>query len=73
MKIEEIRERTDEELKTLSGQLQEDLFRLRVQKATNQLENTDSIRLARRDIAKVETVRRARQLGHEKSIRDKSK
>ena len=47
MRIDEIRERTDEELATLSRQLQEDLYKLRVQKATNQLDDTNAPRRAR--------------------------
>jgi large subunit ribosomal protein L29 len=67
MKLFEIRERTDEELATLSRQLHEDLYKLRVQKATNQLENTNTPRRTRKDLARVLTVIRARQTGVEKS------
>ena len=67
MKIYEIRERTDEELMTLARQLHEDLYKLRVQKATNQLENTNTPRRARKDLARVLSVIRARQMGIEKS------
>jgi len=67
MRLSEIRERTDEELVTLSRQLQEDLYTLRVQRATNQLENTSAINLKRKDMARVQTVLRARQLRIEKS------
>ncbi len=65
MKIHEIRERSDEELGTLSKQLHEDLYKLRVQKATNQLENTNTPGRARKDLARTLTVIRARQLGRE--------
>jgi large subunit ribosomal protein L29 len=65
MKIFEIRERKDEELVTLSRQLHEDMYKLRVQKATNQLENTNTPRRTRKDLARVLTVLRARQLGVE--------
>ena len=71
MKMSEIRERTDEELKTLSKQLGEDLYRARVQKATNQLENTGTLRELRRDLARVNTVYRARALGNEESKQGK--
>jgi len=67
MKIYEIRERSDEELMTLARQLHEDLYKLRVQKATNQLENTNTPRRARKDLARVLSVIRARQMGIEKS------
>jgi large subunit ribosomal protein L29 len=62
MKIQEIRERNEEELRTLSRQLSEDLYKLRVQKATNQLENTNALRRTRKDLAKVNTILRAREL-----------
>lgn len=67
MKMHEIRERTDEELATLARQLHEDLYKLRVQKATNQLENTNTPRRARKDLARVMTIIRGRQTGVEKS------
>jgi large subunit ribosomal protein L29 len=67
MKIHEIRERADNELGTLTRQLQEDLYKLRVQKATNQLENTNTPGRTRKDLARVKTVLRARQLGREPS------
>lgn len=67
MKSSEIRERTDEELVTLSRQLAEDHYMLRVQKATNQLEDTNAPRRVRKDLARVNTILRARQLGKELS------
>ena len=67
MKLIEIRERTDEELKTLEAQLKEDLYGLRVQKSTNQLENTASLQVLRRDLARVKTVQSARASGIEES------
>jgi large subunit ribosomal protein L29 len=70
MRIEEIRERTDEELKTLSQQLQEDLYKLRVQKATNQLDDTNAPRRTRKDLARVMTVLKARNLKLEQSKKE---
>ena len=56
---------TDDELQTLARQLEEDLFKLRVQKATNQLENTNDDRAARaKDLARVQTVLSAREPRH---------
>jgi large subunit ribosomal protein L29 len=66
MRIEEIRERTDEELRTLTRQLHEDLYKLRVQKATNQLDDTNAPRRTRKDLARVTTVLHARGLNLEK-------
>ena len=67
MKPEEIRERTDEELGTLSRQMEEDLYKLRVQKATNQLEDTNAPRRVKKDLARVKTILRARSKGLEES------
>ena len=70
MKVSEIRERTDDELRTLGRQIQEDLYALRVQRATNQLENTSSLQVKRRDLARVTTVIHARKKGIEQSRKD---
>jgi len=70
MRIDEIRERTDDELQTLTQQLQEDLYKLRVQKSTNQLEDTNAARRVRKDLARVNTVIRARMLGREQSKKE---
>ena len=65
MNASEVRERSDEELRTLVRQLNEDLYKLNVQKATNQLEDTNATRRVRKDIARAETILRARALGLE--------
>jgi large subunit ribosomal protein L29 len=44
------------ELRSTLRKLEEDLFKNRLKKTTNQLENTALIRNARRDIARVNTV-----------------
>jgi large subunit ribosomal protein L29 len=62
----ELRERTDEELKSLTRSLEEDLFKFRVQRYTNQLENTMKIRTTRRMLARVKTLLTARAKGLEK-------
>ncbi|HEY3353315.1 MAG TPA: 50S ribosomal protein L29 [Polyangia bacterium] len=61
----ELRERTDEELKAMLGSLEEDLFKFRVQRFTNQLENTMKIRNTRRTLARVKTLLTARDKGIE--------
>ena len=63
------------ELRSTARKLQEDLFKNRLKKSTNQLENTMLIRNARRDIARVNTVLTER-LKQEKSgaaAKEKSK
>ena len=67
MKIREVRERNDEEMDRLAAQLKDDLYRLRVRRATNQLENTATLHVARRAVARALTVKRARELGIEGS------
>ena len=63
------------ELQSTVRKLQEDLFKNRLKKNTNQLENTMLIRKARRDIARVNTVlgERLRADTAAKSAKEKSK
>jgi large subunit ribosomal protein L29 len=56
MKIEEINELTPKELETRKRELSEEMFNLRLQKQSGQLERPHLIRVARRNIAKIETV-----------------
>jgi large subunit ribosomal protein L29 len=63
----ELRERTDEELKSLERQLFEKLFKQRLGRATNQLENVAEIKTTRRDLARVKTLLRARETGREQA------
>jgi large subunit ribosomal protein L29 len=56
MKAKDIRERSDDELRKTLGDLEEQLFKLRFQKSTGQIENPIKIREVRRDIARVLTV-----------------
>jgi large subunit ribosomal protein L29 len=62
MKAKEIRELSAEELTTKLGELKKDLFNLRLQHATNKLENVNKISEVKRDIARVNTVLRELQL-----------
>jgi large subunit ribosomal protein L29 len=61
MKPAKVREMGQEELKTKQRELQEQLFRLRVQKSIGQLDNAIKLRATRRDIARVKTVLREKQ------------
>ena len=56
MKIQEIQELTPQELISRKRELKEELFNLRIQKQSGQLERPHLIRIARRNIARVETV-----------------
>ena len=63
MKITEIREKSSEQLTTLLKEQKEELFNLRFQLAVNQLENSSRIGAVKKDIARVSTVLRQRELG----------
>ncbi len=62
MKGSEIRELTDQEIAERIEQLEEERFRLRFRSATQQLENPILLRTIRRDIARLKTARREREL-----------
>ena len=62
MKAKEIREMSAAELETKIAELKKDLFNLRLQHATNQLDDTNKISEVKRDIARVNTVLRELQL-----------
>ena len=63
MKIKDIREMRPDELEAKLEELEHHLFDLRSQAVTEKLEKTKAIGNARRDIARVKTVIRERQLG----------
>ena len=62
MKVNEIRSKSVEELEKTLVDLKKDLFMLRMQHATNHLDNPIKISNVRRDIARVKTVLRQKQL-----------
>ena len=66
MKIKEVRELSSEELNNQVYSLKEQLFNLRRKKAVGQLENLSEIKRVRKDIARVYTVLRERELGMSK-------
>nr|6O8W_Z Chain Z, 50S ribosomal protein L29 [Enterococcus faecalis]6O8X_Z Chain Z, 50S ribosomal protein L29 [Enterococcus faecalis]6O8Y_Z Chain Z, 50S ribosomal protein L29 [Enterococcus faecalis]6O8Z_Z Chain Z, 50S ribosomal protein L29 [Enterococcus faecalis]6O90_Z Chain Z, 50S ribosomal protein L29 [Enterococcus faecalis]6W6P_Z Chain Z, 50S ribosomal protein L29 [Enterococcus faecalis OG1RF]6WU9_Z Chain Z, 50S ribosomal protein L29 [Enterococcus faecalis OG1RF] len=57
-KVKEIRELTTAEMLDKEKQLKEELFNLRFQLATGQLENTARIKEVRQSIARIKTVLR---------------
>jgi len=63
MKINEIRDLSNDERLEKLKSLKEELFNLRFQKATGQLENPMRIREVKRSIAQINTVTREVQLG----------
>jgi large subunit ribosomal protein L29 len=59
----ELRELSDEELVTKLREAKAELFNLRVQAATGQLDNHGRLQVIRRDIARIYTIMRERELG----------
>lgn len=64
MKAQEIRDLTTVEIETKVKSLKEELFNLRFQLATGQLENTARIREVRKAIARMKTVVREREIAN---------
>lgn len=62
MNAKEIRENTVEELESKLADLKDELFKLRFQHAINQLDNPKRITAVKRDIARVQTVIREKQM-----------
>ena len=62
MKANKYREMTDQELSAKLSDLKTEFFNLRFQKATGQLNNPLSIREVKRDIARVKTILKEREL-----------
>ena len=62
MKAEEIRKLSGSELENKLKDLKKDLFNLRLQHATNQLDNPIRIAQVKKDIARVKTIIREQQL-----------
>ena len=62
MKIAEVRERGTDELRNMENDLARELWKARLDNHTNQLDDTAKLRRLRRDIAKVKTVLREREL-----------
>ena len=56
MLAKEIREKTNEELQAQISTLKDELFNLRFQQATGQLENTARLKTVKKDIARIKTV-----------------
>ena len=61
MKVGEIRELTVDELRGREKDLDDQLFRLRIQKSMGQLEAAHKLKTLRRDLARVKTVLREKE------------
>ncbi|HOY84879.1 MAG: 50S ribosomal protein L29 [Candidatus Cloacimonetes bacterium] len=62
MKIDEIREMTVTDLHNRLEELRVELFNLRFQKSKNLLDRTDRLRIVRKDIARINTVLKAKEV-----------
>jgi len=56
MKAQDLRTKSDDELKDQLNDLQKEVFNLRFQRASGQLENTARVRVVRREIARIKTL-----------------
>lgn len=65
MKVKEIRELTTEEIETKIKECKEELFNLRFQQATGNLEKPSRIRDLRHTVARLKTVLRERELNEQ--------
>jgi len=69
MRVSEIRDLSEHELAVKERELRETVFRLRLRRGSNQLDNPAALKQARRDIARIKTVQseRARAAGAEQA------
>ena len=67
MKSTELRELSDQELSKKLEDTRAELFNLRFQMATSHLDNTARVTTVKRDIARIQTEIRARQIAAQKS------
>ncbi|HPP31495.1 MAG TPA: 50S ribosomal protein L29 [Soehngenia sp.] len=68
MKAKEIRQMSDKELNAKLLDLKSELFNLRFQMATGQLDNPMRINSVKKDIARVKTIARERELSIRKEV-----
>ena len=65
MKIEKMREMTEQELNNEALKLKQELFNLRFQHVTGQLENPIKMRDVKKEIARIKTILREKELKKE--------
>jgi len=65
MKAKDLRERSVEELRELEKSLVSDIFTARFKNFTNRLDDTSSIRKAKKDLARVKTLLRVHEMTHD--------
>jgi large subunit ribosomal protein L29 len=67
LRARQLRDLTDEELATRLAETRQELFNLRFQAATGALENSARLRLAKREIARILTIRQERESSLERN------
>ena len=67
MKAQELKEMSEAELRQKEKEVTEELFNLKFQHATGQLENTQRLPQVRKDLARVKTVLREKEIAAAKS------
>jgi len=72
MKAFELRDLTTAELEEKLDEAKEELFNLRFQLATNQLDNTARLRAVRREVARISTVIREQEIAAWKSLQEEA-
>ena len=68
MKVKEVRQLSEAELSNKLSELKAELFNLRFQLATGQLDNPLKVKTVRKNIARVKTIVRERELGIGKEV-----
>ncbi len=58
--IDDLKQKTDDQLQSQLGELKREQFNLRFQSATNQLEKPSRVRVVRRTIARIKTLQTQR-------------
>ena len=66
----ELREMNDEQLEFSLKEAQQELFRLRFQASTEKLDAPSNLKKLRREIARIQTIRRERELGIKRKVHD---
>lgn len=68
MRASEVRDLSVDELQTRLAEVKEELFNLRFQNATGQLDNYKRLGELRRDVARIKTVLRERELSGDREL-----
>jgi large subunit ribosomal protein L29 len=71
MRPEEIRELADADIERTIEELSEELFDLRMKSAYEEMENPMKVRQLRRDLARLKTIRRERELQATRDAKEK--